>query len=99
MSFSNSSSNNYKQLRAKQRGCSYEQFLAYRYAGFSGTEGPMRARKWITYIKRAFKICGCIEDKKVTICRLSTSRGSCDMVGNEGTTFDHGTWVNGGVTW
>ncbi|XP_035547777.1 probable serine/threonine-protein kinase PBL5 isoform X1 [Juglans regia] len=54
-----------QQQRAEPRGCPYEKFLVYRYPSFMGTEGPMRANKWLLDLERMFDISGCTEDQKV----------------------------------
>ncbi|XP_040988928.1 uncharacterized protein LOC121236543 [Juglans microcarpa x Juglans regia] len=48
----------------ENRGCSYEKFLIYRYPNFMGTEGPMKANKWLLDLDRTFKISSCTEEQK-----------------------------------
>ncbi|XP_042939179.1 uncharacterized protein LOC122274203 [Carya illinoinensis] len=46
-------------------GCPFERFLIYRYPNFMGTEGALRANKWLLDLERTFNISGCTEDQKV----------------------------------
>lgn len=46
-------------------GCPYEIFLVYRYLNLMGTEGAMKADRWIKDLERTFEISGCTETQKV----------------------------------
>ncbi|XP_041004054.1 uncharacterized protein LOC121249411 [Juglans microcarpa x Juglans regia] len=48
----------------ENRGCPYEKFLIYRYPNFMGTEGPMKANKWLLDLDKTFEINGCTGEQK-----------------------------------
>lgn len=49
----------------ENRGCPFERFLVYRYPNFMGTEGALRANKWLIDLDRTFDISGFTESQKV----------------------------------
>ncbi|KAF5443101.1 hypothetical protein F2P56_035689 [Juglans regia] len=52
--------------RGGNQRCQYEKVLVYKYPNFMGTEGLLRANKWLVDLERTFYISGCTEEQKTS---------------------------------